>query len=102
MVYHDQKRIVAVGDGEVSDKVHGDLLEGVGAFGGDRGKGGNGGMHIRLVGLACGTFGNEFVDKGGHAGPPVILLKKRNSVEIPAMGACQGFMTSKWQAGSQI
>ena len=32
MVYHDQNRIIAVEKGEVSDEVHGNLLEGVGAF----------------------------------------------------------------------
>ena len=42
MVYHDQNRIVAMGEGEVGDEVHGDLLEGVGAFQRDRGKGGGG------------------------------------------------------------
>ena len=33
MVYHDQNGIVAMGEGEISDEVHGDLLEGAGAFG---------------------------------------------------------------------
>ena len=39
MVYHDQNRIVAVGKGQICDEVHGDLLEGAGAFGRDGGKG---------------------------------------------------------------
>ena len=37
MVYHDQNRIIPVGEGKVGDEIHGDLLEGSGAFGRDRG-----------------------------------------------------------------
>ena len=32
MVYHNQNRVEAIGDGEVSDEIHGDLLKGVGAL----------------------------------------------------------------------
>ena len=32
VVYHDQNRIVAVGEGEICDKIHGDLLEGTSAL----------------------------------------------------------------------
>ena len=40
MVNHNQNRIVAMGEGEISDEVHGDLLEGVGALREDGSKGG--------------------------------------------------------------
>ena len=32
MVYHDQNGIVAVGSGQISDEIHGDLLERAGAL----------------------------------------------------------------------
>ena len=37
VVYHDQNRIIAIGWRLVSDEIHGDLLEGMGAFGRDGG-----------------------------------------------------------------
>ena len=46
MIYHDQNRIKAMGEGEVCDEVHRDLLEGMDALQRDRGKWGVGGMGI--------------------------------------------------------
>ena len=75
MVDHDQNRIVAVGRREVSDKVHGDLLEGARAFGGNRGEGGVGRGSVDLVGLASGAAGDELADEGGYSGPPIVFLQ---------------------------
>ena len=74
MVYHNQNRIVAVGEREVGDKVHGDLLEGAGALGGNRGEGGVGRVGVYFVGLASSAAGDEFADEGGHARPPIVFL----------------------------
>ena len=76
MVYHDQNRIITVGEGEVGDKIHGDLLEGVRAFGRNGGKWGNGGVSVDLVCLAGGTASDESADKGGHSGPPVSFWRR--------------------------
>lgn len=86
MVDHDQNGIVAVGGGKVSNQIHGDLLEGAGAFEGDRGKGRYGRVSVGFVGLASSAASNEVVDKGGYAGPPVILLEKRGGMEVSTMG----------------
>ena len=51
-----------------------------------------GGVGVNLVGLACGTAGDEFSDKGGHARPPVVLLEKGNGVEVSAVGPGKRFM----------
>ena len=75
MIYHDQNRIKAMGEGEVCDEVHRDLLEGMDALQRDRGKWGVGGMGIDLIGLACGATHDEFSDESGHARPPVVFLE---------------------------
>ena len=62
-------------------------LEEIGASGGCQG-----GVCVGLVGLACGTAGNEFSNKGGHAGPPVVLLEERDSVEISTVGTSEGLV----------
>ena len=87
MVYHDQNRIIFMGCGKVGNKIHGDLLERVGALGGDRGKQGAGRVGINLVCMVGGTASNEFLDEDSHARPPVVLLEEGNSAEVPAMGA---------------
>ena len=92
MVYHDQNRIVATGKGQVGDEIHRDLLEGAGAFRGDRGERGVGWVGVHFVGLACSTAGDEFVDEGGHSWPPIILLEKRNGVEVSAVGTSERFV----------
>ena len=76
MVYHDQNRVEALGDGEVGDEIHRDLLEGAGAFQGNRGKRGVGWVGVHLVGLASSAAGDEFSDEGGHAWPPIVFLKE--------------------------
>ena len=63
-------------DREVSDKVHGDLLEQAGAFRGDGCKRGVGGVGVDFIGLAHGTASDKFVDKGGHSWPPLVLLEE--------------------------
>ena len=85
MVYHDQNRIVAVRDGEVGDEVHEDLLEGAGAFGGDGHKWGVERVGVNFAGLASGTSCDEFVDKGGHARPPIVFLEWGNGAEVSTM-----------------
>ena len=75
MVDHNQDQIITVGDGEISDEIHGDLLEGAGAFRGDRSQRQVARVSIDFIGLTRGTPGDKLVDKGGHAGPPVVLLE---------------------------
>ena len=48
MVDHDEQGIKASRQGEVSDEVTGDLLEGSGGLGRDWRYGGNSGMHVCL------------------------------------------------------
>ena len=92
MVYHDWNRIKAMGDGKVSNEIHRDLLEGAGALGGDRGEWGMGRMSIDHISLAGSIASNEFVNEGGHARPPVVLLKEGDDAEITAISAGQRFM----------
>ena len=88
-----------MGPGEVSDKIHGDLLEGVRAFGGNGGKGGVGWVHIDLIGLASCTASNEFTDEGGHTRPPIVFLEERDGVEVAAVSACKGLMNVLHEGG---
>ena len=92
MVYHDQNGVISLGGGEVSDQIHGDLLKGTGAVGGDGGQGGVGRMGIHFVGLADSTAGDKFADECGHAQPPVILLEERDGSEIATVGTSERFM----------
>ena len=61
-------------------------MEGAGAFGRDGDKGQVGQVGVNLIGLAHGAASDEFADEGGHAGPPIVLVEERNSVEISTMG----------------
>ena len=92
MVYHDQDRVVAVGEGKIHDEIHGDLLEGASAFGRDRGQGGVGRVSVHFIGLAGSAAGDESTDESGHSRPPVIFLEKGDGVEISAVGSHEGFM----------
>ena len=92
MVDHDQNRIIAMGKGQIRDEIHRDLLEGAGAFRGDRGKGGMGQVGVDLIGLASSAASNELADKGGHSWPPIILLEKGDGAEISTMSTHEGFM----------
>ena len=92
MVYHDQNRIEATGQGKIHDEIHRDLLERVGAFGQDRGKWGVGRVSVHLVGLTSGATGDEFVDECGYAGPPIVLLEKRDGVEVSPVSTSKGFV----------
>ena len=49
-------------------------------------------MGVDLVGLAGSTAGDEFADEGGHPWPPIIFLKKGDSVEVSTVSPCEGFM----------
>ena len=82
MVYHDQNRIIAVGEQEISDEIHGNLLEWACAFGRNRGKGGVGRVGVNLIGLANSAAGDEFADEGGHARPPIVFLEHGDGAEI--------------------
>ena len=68
--YHDQERIEARGNGEIHDKITGDLLERARGDGFDRRKGGHGGMCVNFVLLALGTAFDVAADEGGESGPP--------------------------------
>ena len=92
MVYHNQNRIEAVGQWEIGDEVHRDLLEGMGAIGGDRSEWGYGGVCVDLIGLTHSTTSNEAANEGGYTGPPVVLLEKGDGVEITTVGTHQRFM----------
>ena len=81
MVDHDQKGIKAVGKGEVSDKVTGDLLKGAGARGWNGEKWGPRWMGIDLILLAGGTPANITVDIRGEAWPPKFRGDKLASFE---------------------
>ena len=51
-----------------------------------------GGVGVDFVGLTDSTTSNEFVDKGGHSWPPIILLEEVNCVEVSTVGPGKGFM----------
>ena len=70
MVYHDQERIEVRGNGEIRDKIAGDLLERARGDGLDGRKGGYGGVCVNLVLLAKGTALNIAADEGGKSRPP--------------------------------
>ena len=70
MVDHDQERIKAGGDGEIRDKITGNLLKRARGDGFDGREGGHGGVHVNLVLLAKGTALDVAVDEGSEAGPP--------------------------------
>ena len=70
MVDHDQERIKARGDREISDKIAGNLLEGVRRDGFNGRQGGYGRVCVDLVLLAKGTALNIAADKGGKSRPP--------------------------------
>ncbi len=85
MVYHDQKRIKRRRHGEIGDQIAGDLLEGVGCGGADRGERGNRGMRVGLVLLANGTAINIFPYIGGEAGPPEFRCYELAGFQIAGM-----------------
>ena len=70
MVYHNQERIEARGNGEIRDEIAGDLLERTGCSGFDGRKGGYSGVRVNLVLLAEGTALDVAADKGGESRPP--------------------------------
>ena len=70
MVYHDQERIKAQGNGKVRDKITGNLLEGAEGKRFDRRKGGYGGMRVNFILLAGGTALNISANEGSESRPP--------------------------------
>ena len=70
VVHHDQKRVKARGDGEVSDEVIGELTEEKGAGGRDGGSGQSGGMGVCLILLASSTSSDIHTDERSKARPP--------------------------------
>ena len=70
MVYHDQERIEARGDGEVSDEIAGDLLEWARSKRFDRGQWRYGGVSVGFVLLAFSAAFDISADKGSEARPP--------------------------------
>ena len=81
MVDHDQKGIKAIGKGEVSDQVTGDLLEGAGAGGWNREEWGSRRMGINFVLLAQCTSADITADVRGEAWPPKLRGNKLASFE---------------------
>ena len=82
VVDHDQKRIEAGGEGEVGDKVTGDLLEGAGCGGADGGERQDSRMGVGFVLLAgCTTF-DVSMDIRGEAGPPEFSCDELPGFEI--------------------
>lgn len=70
MVDHDQERIKAIGQGEIGDKVTGNLLKWSRARGGNGEQWGNGGMGIDLILLAGGATFNVLSDELSKSWPP--------------------------------
>ena len=98
MVNHDHDRIETIYLGKVSDKVHREVLEEMGALEGKGGDGWNHRMDEDLVCLANLTFGNVFLDVDEKAGPQVVLGKESNGVKMTTMATFKGAMGS----GNQI
>ena len=70
MVDHDQERVKARGDREISDEIAGDLLEGVRSDGFDGQQRGYCRVRVNLILLAKGTALHVSADEGGESGPP--------------------------------
>jgi len=54
-------------------------------------------VSVNLVGLASSTASHESSDKGGQAGPPVVVLNQVNGVEISAMASHRGAVQGAYQ-----
>ena len=74
MVSDSEYRIVTVGWGKFSDKVHCDGLEWQGATRGDRKEWGSNWVSVNFIHLTRGAAFDVVCDKVFHVGPPVILL----------------------------
>ena len=70
MVYHDQERIKARGDGKVSDEITGDLLEWARSERLDRRQWRYVGVSVGFVLLALSAAFDILADKGSKAWPP--------------------------------
>ena len=70
MVDHDQKRVEAVGEGKVGDKITGDLLERAGGSRANGGEGRNSGMCVEFILLTNGASLNIFAHEGSEAKLP--------------------------------
>ena len=47
---------------------------------------------VDLIGLTCGTPGNEFSHECGYAWPSIVFLEEKDGAEISTMGASERFM----------
>ena len=74
MVHCDHDRIIAIGNGEIGDEVHGDQQKWAGIFLLDRLQGWPWQVLIDLVLLACGASINIALDKCVEARPPIVSL----------------------------
>ena len=92
MVDHNYDRIKVVDQGEVYNEIHGDVLEGMKAFEGKGGDGGNGWMGEHLVCLAYHISKDEFLDVGREAGPSIILRKECDGLQVASMPSFEAVM----------
>jgi len=74
MIDHDHDRIIAVGNREVCDEIHGDLREGAGRRGGDRSQRGSRRVRDNFHLLAYSAAINVLPDIGAHTWPPIGFL----------------------------
>ena len=95
MVDHNHDRIKAIDWGEVSDEIHGEVLERMRAFEGEGGDGWYHRMGENLVCLANCISRDMLLDIGGKAGPPVIFGKEGDGVKVTAMATFEGTVGGK-------
>ena len=57
-------------------------------------------MGVDFVGLANSTACDEFSDEGGHSWPPIVLLQKRDSADISAVGTSEGLVDAFYEGVS--
>ena len=93
MVNHNQQRIKVRGDGQVGDKVIGDLLERARHVRLDQGERGNCRVCVGLILLACGIAFDIPPHELGKAGPSEFKGNKLMSFEITRMSGGLMVMT---------
>jgi hypothetical protein len=85
MVDHDQQGVKAGGKGKVGDEITGNLLEGTGGGGFDRGEGRDGRVGVCLALLAKGTTFDIFTNEVGKTRPPVFGSNELAGFKITRM-----------------
>ena len=83
IVDHDQQRVKARGEEEVSDEVTRDLLKGVGCERSNLGERRNSGVCVQFVLLACGTALNVLAYELYKTWPPELGGDELASFEVP-------------------